>query len=273
MLPIRRGQPPSVLAAVRRDNLVRLRGLGRAPKSAEIDGYGPPEVRSALRKAQHGKCAWCEDHVREKYNDLDHYRPKAEADRTPGSTDRHGYWWLAYDWDNLLYSCPDCNRPPAKGIQFPLDRGSRALQPEQSPPGDELPLLLDPADCNTHPASHIGFRDSSSGWRAEPRAGSPLGALVIRTIKLNAQGPLESRTSYINATIVPQIDALRRALGTHPRSPHAVWQWEWYRALDMLRESHRFVVASADAFRLRIPDGELPEGFRWPAPEDLPWRG
>ncbi|HMY18924.1 MAG TPA: hypothetical protein PKA58_21505, partial [Polyangium sp.] len=70
----------------------------------------------------------------------EHYRPKAEADRRPGSHETHGYHWLAFTWSNLYFSCPDCNRS-YKRTRFPLEHGSIALKTRKRPPGQEIPLL------------------------------------------------------------------------------------------------------------------------------------
>jgi hypothetical protein len=71
-----------------------------------------------------------------------------------------GYYWLAYDWNNLLASCADCNRPSrqktktAKRIgkwdQFPV-RGTHAANPGEE--HTEQPLLINPT--NQDPAVHM----------------------------------------------------------------------------------------------------------------------
>ena len=72
--------------------------------------------------------------------DVDHYRPKAKVEE---DTEHTGYWWLAYDWRNLLYSCRYCNQEHKKNF-FPLLKGGiRARVPEDELT-DERPALLNP---------------------------------------------------------------------------------------------------------------------------------
>jgi len=72
-----------------------------------------------------GHCAYCESPITRCDPDAEHYRPKGmvthqidqqtrvvEAVDETGSVEKHpGYFWLAYDWRNLLPSCHYCNRP------------------------------------------------------------------------------------------------------------------------------------------------------------------
>lgn len=71
-----------------------------------------------------GKCAYCDRDIHNQYGDVEHYRPKgrvtdsdgkAVTRRINGSTVPHpGYYWLVYDWTNLLPACIRCNRPSAR---------------------------------------------------------------------------------------------------------------------------------------------------------------
>lgn len=90
MIPISRGPEPANLAAVRVAQLQLLRALGRPPVSKEIDGY--KVVGHELWAVQRHKCCYCERRIMKSFNDVEHYRPKASANRTPGSPDGHGYW-------------------------------------------------------------------------------------------------------------------------------------------------------------------------------------
>ena len=96
-----------------------FRGSGRITRSLElIQGRiaGTLEFKSNVWKAAKkqlkletgGKCAYCEsptDTVA--HGDVEHFRPKSK------------YWWLAYCYDNYLYSCQICNEVH-KGDEFPV---------------------------------------------------------------------------------------------------------------------------------------------------------
>jgi len=63
------------------------------------------EIRYKLRLLFHNKCAYCE---RIEYKpDVEHYRPKKKV--TGSQRNNHGYFWLCYEWTNLLPACRDCN--------------------------------------------------------------------------------------------------------------------------------------------------------------------
>ena len=128
-------------------------------------------IKDAIYKAQnavymdldgvfHGKCAYCESLIdANQPGDIEHFRPKKSVtDRAGkaimvddrGTTKAHrGYYWLAYDWRNLLPSCSLCNRVTTqntgeregKGNYFPV-RGFRAINPGEE--AKEEPLLINP---------------------------------------------------------------------------------------------------------------------------------
>lgn len=82
------------------------------------------EIRYLLRKAFNNKCVYCE---REEFKpDVDHFRPKGRITGKGGN--KHGYYWLCYNWTNLLPSCADCNRFSGKLDKFPVE-GTRITKP------------------------------------------------------------------------------------------------------------------------------------------------
>jgi len=58
----------------------------------------------------HGKCAYCASKITSIYNgDIEHFRPKGGYGET-NPIKKPGYYWLASDWNNLLFACPFCNQ-------------------------------------------------------------------------------------------------------------------------------------------------------------------
>ncbi|MGA0555738.1 hypothetical protein ACO2Q8_03735 [Larkinella sp. VNQ87] len=107
-------------------------------------------VRDKLNEYYYHKCAYCESYCKA---EIEHYRPKKTV---KGSTS--GYYWLCYEWSNLVPSCHDCNTAGGKGTQFPV-AGIRVLAPafgvdgkldksrsraSTAPLIDEKPYLLHP---------------------------------------------------------------------------------------------------------------------------------
>ncbi|MBW8050571.1 MAG: hypothetical protein FVQ77_09570 [Cytophagales bacterium] len=157
-LPQRPVQPSTLGESKVSDALQSLRdkvNRGEKPSSSkpnDFPSYWLPEARKTLWEHQNKKCCFCEREREEKReSDLEHYRPKAKVNDEPK---HNGYWWLAYNWENYLFSCKPCNET-YKGNQFPLmSAGQRAFQ-ESDDLDLELPVLLDPYKDN--PESAISF--------------------------------------------------------------------------------------------------------------------
>src|SRR5262249_37658440 len=82
-----------------------------------------------LLKLFASKCAYCESNIsRVAAGEVEQFRPKSK------------YWWLAYEWQNLLLACPACNR--YKADRFPVE-GVQAKTPEDDV-NREQRLLIDP---------------------------------------------------------------------------------------------------------------------------------
>lgn len=136
--------------------------------SVVIDDKLYKRYKKFVLRIFNNKCAYCEvDIPTSQPGDVEHFRPKGRISddqarpvqvTIDGRQVPHpGYYWLAYDWKNLLPSCSACNRSSAgagKADQFPLqNEANRALKP-----GDEInevPLLIDPTE--TDPLDHFEF--------------------------------------------------------------------------------------------------------------------
>jgi 5-methylcytosine-specific restriction endonuclease McrA len=98
-----------------------------------------------LQTLYHQKCAYCEtDPSTGSSLQVEHFRGKDKNSRnTKDSEDRHAYYWLAYEWSNLLLMCSKCNG--AKSDYFPLAvDGVRVLKPVTNTAG-ELVQIMDSA--------------------------------------------------------------------------------------------------------------------------------
>ncbi len=129
-------------------------------------------VKDDLVALYHGKCAYCEtDIVTGSYPRIDHYRPKIN------------YYWLAYEWSNLLPVCEQCNTK--KGDKFPIENEAAEYSPEafladSSQLKKENPLLLHPE--MDEPQDFLAFE-----WDGKIIAGSDdsKGRCTIDVCKLN----------------------------------------------------------------------------------------
>jgi uncharacterized protein (TIGR02646 family) len=134
--------------------------------------YAARDVKARLIADQHGKCAYCETlFLHSSPGDVEHYRPKAgfrQAATSP--VEGPGYYWLAYDWANLLFACEDCNRIRKRQL-FPLrnDPAGRARN-HHDVFAQEAPLLLNPAS-GPDPETQITFvEEAAKGLTPEGEA-------------------------------------------------------------------------------------------------------
>jgi uncharacterized protein (TIGR02646 family) len=142
--------------------------------------YADVTVKQALIAAQSGKCCFCESKVTHvSYGDVEHFRPKSafRQSRSAALTNP-GYYWLAYEWENLLFGCELCNRR-SKANLFPLaDQTLRAACHSDDIDSEE-PLFIDPA--RDDPEEYISFRaEVPFAINDNPRGEETIGALNLR---------------------------------------------------------------------------------------------
>ncbi len=119
--------------------------------------YGHADVKALLINSHQSKCCYCEaafTHIA--HGDVEHFRPKAGWVQENEPLNKPGYYWLAYDWDNLLFSCQICNQTHKKN-HFPLLDAATRANSHQQVIADEQPVLIHPA--NENPEDFIFFRE------------------------------------------------------------------------------------------------------------------
>jgi len=135
----------------------------------EFKAYRAKEVKEALIRLSHGKCAYCETMEGGSDYDIEHFRPKGEVSGPDQEKVELGYYWLASDWNNLYLSCMHCNQKrmqtmldgkivsSGKKNQFPLKSEKfRAKNYDADLKKEEKArLLLDPGV--DHPEKHLRF--------------------------------------------------------------------------------------------------------------------
>ncbi len=130
----------------------------RKLKKVDIDNkiYGDDTVKKQLIEDQNGKCCFCESKfLATSYGDVEHFRPK-HAYKKGRKLIYPAYYWLAYDWNNLMFSCEKCNRTFKKN-EFPLlDEATRVKNhTEAANLPNEKHVLINPITEN--PESFIKF--------------------------------------------------------------------------------------------------------------------
>ena len=125
---------------------------------AEDSIYNSDVVREKLEEIQKNKCCYCETKSTRSNIDVEHFRPKkAYSSRFKGESLFTGYFWLAYEWDNLFLSCQVCNQI-FKNDFFPVrDETTRAKFNDLSIQ-NEYPYFVHPS--SDEPEDEIEYRES-----------------------------------------------------------------------------------------------------------------
>ena len=143
-----------------RNKTAELIASFRRGEAIEIDENLYKAMKTTYYENFHGKCAYCEKKIEKPYeSELEHYRPKKEVTyvndkpvtiiKNGVETKHPGYYWLVYDWENLLISCQICNKPNnnensklGKRRRFPLRDNNYAI--ELGEEAHEQELLINP---------------------------------------------------------------------------------------------------------------------------------
>ena len=139
-----------------------------AGKRYEFNGDLWSQLKEHLQDLFHGRCGYCEAQFQAvSFGDVEHYRPKAAVTDDP----KHpGYYWLAYEPENYLPSCSQCNTGRKRNY-FPVS-GQRALKPGEDL-SREQPLLLNP--YYDRYCDHIAYVATNHAVHPPPMYGMPIG--------------------------------------------------------------------------------------------------
>ncbi len=171
-------------------------------------------VEDHLALAYEFKCAYCERICKA---DIEHYRPKKSVSDENG---HNGYYWLTYEWSNLMPACINCNREGAKHNRFPI-LGPRVYSPSMladgkldftrcaasgSPLVDERPLLLHPEV--DEPSGYFQFEidPAGAGIRMVGVDVEGRGARTIEICKLNRHELKLDRAENVIGNFVSAIE-------------------------------------------------------------------
>lgn len=195
MIFIKRTQEPEVLANKGKTEQLALyneyeQGAQKFEFKSSI--YAHEKVKAALIIMQHDKCCFCESKVTHiGYGDVEHYRPKGGYKQDNSEPLQPlGYYWLAYTWDNLLFSCQLCNQQYKKNL-FPLLNPENRARNHHDDIALEEPLLINPSIMN--PQEHIGFREEIP----YPLDGSIYGKTTISALGLDREELNEARRTKL----------------------------------------------------------------------------
>jgi uncharacterized protein (TIGR02646 family) len=159
MIPIQKGEVPQILSTKGKDLTDEMKdSFSNGQTSFTFDSkiYGGVTVKNALKKAQNHKCCFCESSLHAQHGDIEHFRPKGGWQQTDADKlSSVGYYWLAYDWDNLLLSCQKCNQTFKKNF-FPIEAPATRAFDHTHDIQKEISLILNPVFDN--PQEHLLFK-------------------------------------------------------------------------------------------------------------------
>lgn len=207
--------------------------------------YAAPEVKKALLQVQGTKCCFCESRVTHiSDGDVEHFRPKGGTRQTKGSLLRQpGYYWLAYEWDNLFLACSRCNQRNKKNY-FPLRNDTKRALSHQDSIKNEGPFFIHPG--SEDPEKFLSFKHE---WAIAPR-NNRRGTMTIDLLDLNRSDLLETRAEQLG-DIRPLLDIIHLGLSPSMSKKATVLLQQYQK--DLTRADHSF----AGMFRAYFRDNPI----------------
>ncbi|MBY3300464.1 hypothetical protein HFO10_31980 [Rhizobium laguerreae] len=152
--------------------------------------------KDALKKSHKNKCCYCEASLDRQHGDVEHFRPKQRVTDEHHKTQRvrigeeeinhPGYFWLAYDLDNLLLSCAICNQPSRDDDSDSICKGAKGKW-------NRFPL--------DHPERRACLMNGYTIEDEEPKLMHPLFDNIAEHLVLGEDGRLGSKTKKGEMTI------------------------------------------------------------------------
>ena len=196
MIAIRKGEPPPDLVRAGEEHARELCNAYDADPDAYLSGtkempireliYKAEAVKTELGRCHHGKCCYCETPISNPaFPHVEHWRPQRSSRQDRGQARiRPGYYWLAYSWDNLFWSCAFCNS--YKNDLFPLEDPVNRARHHGMSIDEEVPAILKP-DGDQDPRNHITFQ------MEVPVGVTPIGRTTIDVLRLRWADELRRR--------------------------------------------------------------------------------
>ncbi|MGO7919434.1 hypothetical protein ACC755_09735 [Rhizobium ruizarguesonis] len=230
--------------------------------------------KEILKKTHKNKCCYCEASLDRQHGDVEHFRPKQkvtdEDHRVQTVTvdgqviDHPGYFWLAYDLDNLLLSCAKCNQASkdangeegnsqtkGKWNRFPLENPQDRACLNGKELTDESPLLIHPLfDTIT---DHLKL--ASTGILG---AKTKKGEITIRVLDLNSENLVKSRRTAFrdgSEVLVRLItNRVNNKFDEAREDKETIWK--------IMHEEVEFSMAYWLGFTVSLAKLEQPDGFK-----------
>ncbi len=191
MIKLKRSDKPPILVQKAQEWTKALLAAKNKPERQKAEAkYRHAEIKEALLKMCHQKCAYCESKLRHiDYGDIEHYRPKSKFPE------------LTFKWSNLLLACGECNNH--KGDQFP--------EPKEGGP------FINP--CDDDPPAHFNFVYDPKTGIASVYGTTQRGETTEKRLGLNRDDLRQYRSEYVR-----QLQALVVLAENYPEAKALVEQ-------------------------------------------------
>jgi hypothetical protein len=209
----------------------KLTLVGESPMSHDFDSaWTEPRWADDLADAQDSLCAWCTVRPLDGGHTgaIDHIRPRSQVTRdiakpgrqigargrvqgrplVPNPPLRPGYYWLAYEPQNLAYCCERCNTGWKRTL-WPVEpwrTGAAHVPPV--PGAQEIEIVLDPFDQTFDPFDHFQFGPFGA---ILPRPGDRRAEATIVTFQLDRDELCDARRKQ-HADLELQLKSVQRIL-------------------------------------------------------------
>lgn len=97
-----------------------------------------------LLKKTNNKCAYCESELNLSSATIDHFRPHYVAADRNGKISSEHYWWLTFNWNNLIPACQECNTTKKNYFPTYRQRATVRYSGKETLYNKEYPVFIDP---------------------------------------------------------------------------------------------------------------------------------
>lgn len=161
------------------------------------DIYGHTNIKTSLINSQNGKCAFCEQNILSvSHGDIEHFRPKGGYKQNNKDVLHYpGYYWLAYNWDNMFFACEICNQSFKKNL-FPIRNQTKRAINHHFNLKFEKPILINPYTEN--PKFILGYnQEYAFGKDKRGRGNKTIEILGLNRDSKGESDLLEIRRDYL----------------------------------------------------------------------------
>jgi len=192
-------KPPTDLIDSKWDSIKQDVLISKNNHKAKVECYRDKTLKE-LRKLYSNKCACCERSRGEELQ-VDHYRPKKARDYGETQYQHSGYYWLTYEWSNLLPLCSSCNQ--GKSNYFLLKDNSKKISDHTHPFANDIqqlqaheePIFINP-ELDKLPQRHFLYLPNG---KVEGR--TPEGKAMVDFYKMNSRTKIRDRKKVIGCCV------------------------------------------------------------------------